>query len=163
MKIIKTINILFILIWMIVIFLFSAADAEKSDRQSDEVIIKTAETIKQEKLTPKEKETLISKYIVLVRKSAHFFLYFVLAILVYILMHDMYGTTLKTFLLTLIICLIYAISDEIHQLFSDGRTAKTIDVLIDCSGSILAESILTIIYLMMNKIKKTKRKELSTV
>ena len=162
MKILKTINILFIITWMIVIFLFSAADAEKSDQQSDEVIIKTAETIKQEKLTPKEKETLISKYIVLVRKSAHFFLYFVLAILVYVLIHDKYDTTLKTFLLTLIVCLLYAISDEIHQLFSNGRTARLFDVFIDCSGAVLAEMILTIFYYLKNKIRQRKlKKELS--
>ena len=156
MKKIKIIDIIFIVAWMIVIFLFSAADSNKSNEQSDEVIVKIVETIKQEKLTPKERKNVINKYVVIVRKGAHFFLYFVLALLVYILIHIKYGTSMKTFLITLLICVIYAITDELHQIFSDGRTAQVIDVLIDSSGSILAESILTVIYLKKDKKKKLK-------
>ena len=42
------INIVLILIWLFVIFSFSAEDSKKSTETSDQVIVKTAETIKKE-------------------------------------------------------------------------------------------------------------------
>lgn len=139
------INIVLILIWLFVIFSFSAEDSKKSTKTSDQVIVKTAETIKKEELTPKEKETLIEKYIVPVRKSAHFFLYFVLGILVYLLAKRVCGLTPASIIFTMIFCIIYACSDEIHQLFVPGRTARLFDVFIDSCGAFLSTSIIYIV------------------
>ncbi len=136
------INIALILIWLFVIFSFSAEDAKESTASSDQVIVKTAETIKREELTPKEKETIIEKYIVPVRKSAHFFLYFVLGILVYFLFKDICGLTPTSIIFTMIFCIVYACSDEIHQLFVDGRTARIFDVLVDSCGAFLSTMII---------------------
>ncbi len=154
MKAKKIIHISFIILWMIIIFLFSAADGKKSEEQSDEIIVTTAEIIKKEKLTVEEKERIIDKYIVLVRKSAHFFLYFVLGILVYLYVNKIYDTSLKTFIITIIVCAIYAISDEIHQMFSIERSAEIRDIIVDMGGSLLAEVLLTIIFMIKGKTKK---------
>jgi VanZ family protein len=48
----------------------------------------------------------------------------------------------KTILMILLISLIYAISDEFHQLFVVGRFASLDDILVDFAGSFL--SVLTI-------------------
>ena len=48
----------------------------------------------------------------------------------------------KTILIILLISLIYAISDEFHQLFIVGRFASIEDILIDFAGSLL--SVLTL-------------------
>ena len=114
----RIINIILIILWMIIIFLFSSANGIESEHQSDVIIIKTAEIINKEKIPEDNKQKLIDKYIVLVRKSAHFFLYFVLGLLVYLFVHKKYNTSLKTFIITIIVCTLYAISDEIHQMFS---------------------------------------------
>lgn len=146
------INILLILIWLFVIFSFSAEDSKESLNSSDQVIITTAETIKREELTPKEKESLIERYIVPVRKSAHFFLYFVLGFLVYTLIKDICGLTPASIIFTMIFCIVYACSDEIHQIFVPGRTAQVFDVFVDSCGSLLS----TFIVYIFCKIKEKR-------
>ena len=150
----QIINIILIILWMVIIFLFSSANGIESEHQSDVIIIKTAEVIKKEKIPEENKQKLIDKYIVLVRKSAHFFLYFILGILVYLFVHKKYNTSLKTFIITIIVCTLYAISDEIHQLFTLERAAEVRDVFIDMGGSLLAEILLTIFFVIKDKIKK---------
>lgn len=153
MKIKQIIKIALIIIWLFVIFSFSAQDSKKSSNTSDQVIIKTAETIKREKLTEKEKEKLIDKYVFVVRKSAHFFLYFVLGILVFILAKDILGLTPASIIYTVIFCLIYACSDEIHQLFINGRAARLFDVFIDTCGSALSTFIIFTLNILKNRFK----------
>ena len=80
---------------------------------------------------------------VIVRKSAHFTEYFILGILVY----NMLKNYNKSIYLGIIICFLYAISDEVHQIFSDGRSFQIMDIFIDTIGSI------TGIYIM-KKIRK---------
>ena len=46
----------------------------------------------------------------------------------------------------------YAISDEVHQLFVPGRSGQATDVLIDFSGSLAAILILSsVLYLIRRK------------
>lgn len=147
-------NFLMIIIWLFIIFCFSAEDGEKSEHTSDQVIITTVETIKQEKLAEEEKEILVNKYIVIVRKSAHFFLYFILGFLLFLFFKKIYGVTPKTFIYTMIFCFIYACSDEIHQLFSNGRTSQIFDVFVDCSGALLSATISSFICYLKTKLSK---------
>lgn len=43
----------------------------------------------------------------------------------------------KCILLILCICILYAISDEIHQMFVPGRGAQGRDIVIDSVGSVV--------------------------
>ncbi len=149
-------NLIIIIIWMILIFLFSQADAIKSTEQSDAVIIKTAEIIKKEELTKEEKEEIIPKYMNIVRKSAHFFLYFILAILIFVFVYRRCDLSIKTVLITLFICLLYATSDELHQLFVSGRSGELRDICIDGCGSLLGELLISLLMILKNKIKEKK-------
>lgn len=141
----------FIILWMFIIFNFSAQNSDKSLNTSNEIIINTAEIIQQEKLTETEKTNIIEKYLVIVRKSAHFFIYFILGILVVTFLKDFYGLSPTTLIFTIIFCFIYACSDEIHQLFINGRSCQFTDVLIDTSGSFLSSSITLLILSLSNK------------
>lgn len=58
--------------------------------------------------------------------------------------------TLKKIGLGLMICMLYACSDEAHQLFVAGRSGQLKDVMIDISGSTLG---MTAFY-FMDKILK---------
>ena len=69
----------------------------------------------------------------ILRKSAHFVLYFMLGI--YAILSSDVILKKKRILYSLLFCLIYAASDELHQLLSPGRSAEIRDVLIDFSGS----------------------------
>jgi VanZ family protein len=133
---------------MFLIFSLSNQPADLSSDNSERLIVKTVETIKHTKLNEEEKEKVLDKYTVIVRKGAHFFLYFILGILVFRLLNKLYGLKPVTFIYTIIFCFIYACSDEIHQLFVPGRSGELIDVLIDTLGSLLST---TIIYIHKKK------------
>lgn len=73
----------------------------------------------------------------LLKKLAHMFVY---AILYYFLFHAYLSThktqqvTKKHYLIPLLIALIFAISDEVHQSFVAGRYANTRDIAYDFLG-----------------------------
>lgn len=81
----------------------------------------------------------------IVRKNAHFFLYFFLGIFILIALIKMGITGYRNIMLALLLSAIFAISDEVHQLFVTGRGAQVKDVWIDCAGSAIGVMIATII------------------
>ena len=134
----KIIKFILIILWMLVIFYFSADRAPQSTHKSRRTIVKISEIVKGRKLTQKEKDIVIDKYTVVVRKSAHFILYFVLGLLVYSLLLEYSLTTRKSIIISIIIVFLYACSDEIHQLFVSGRSGELLDILIDTLAGSLA-------------------------
>lgn len=154
MKISKIIKLALVIIMATVIFLFSHQTAKTSLNTSDQVIINTAEIIKGEELTKKESDSIVKKYKVFVRKSAHFFLFFALAITIFIYLTDGVEVNKRYILYTMIACIIYAITDEIHQLFVDGRTARIFDVFVDSCGSLSSTMIMYGFHKLKNTFKK---------
>lgn len=139
MKIKKLIYTVLLIMLLLVIFLFSNQTANKSQSTSDKVasgIVDIVETVTKNEIKKDKRESIIENTRFLVRKTAHFTLYFVLGIIVYLLFTS-YGVK-KIVFYSIIFCFLYACGDEIHQLFLDGRTAKILDVCIDTCGSSLA-------------------------
>lgn len=145
----RYIKLLLVIMWMIIIFMFSNQKAVESDKLSNGLILKTVRII--EKITHKtySDEEILHKFVRPVRKMAHFTIYLILGILVYIFIDDL--NIKNIILISLMICLIYSISDEIHQLFIEGRSGKITDVLIDTCGSFIG-------IIIINKIKKVIHK-----
>lgn len=50
-----------------------------------------------------------------------------------------------------LICFIYAVTDEFHQGFVDGRTPKVLDVLIDTAGGIAGAGIIVLFWLIFRR------------
>jgi len=73
----------------------------------------------------------------LIRKSAHFFAYLVLGVLVSNALNSHGYAGFKLFWVAMVICVLYAISDEVHQLFVPGRAGQVRDVLIDSAGAVV--------------------------
>lgn len=71
------------------------------------------------------------------RKSAHVFEYFILTLLVMRMLKYLGKPIVKSIVYATIISLIYAASDEFHQLFVYGREGKLSDVGIDFIGIFL--------------------------
>ncbi len=139
MKIKKLIYTVLLIMLLLVIFLFSNQTANKSQSTSDKVasgIVDIVETVSKNSIKKDKRKSIIENTRFLVRKTAHFTLYFILGIIVYLLFTS-YGVK-KIVFYSIMFCFIYACSDEIHQLFLDGRTAKILDVCIDTCGSSLA-------------------------
>ena len=67
-----------------------------------------------------------------------------------------YKNNKKLILYSMLICFLYACTDEFHQLFVYGRSAEIKDVLIDSFGSLTSILLCNFIYLK-SKIKKVNK------
>ena len=122
----KYINLILLIIWLIFIFVMSHFDADISSSQSGSIVEFIANIFN-------------IKYIeilsLIIRKLAHITEYFILGILTINCLKDYKIKNL--YISSILFCIIYACSDEFHQLFISGRSGTIIDVLIDSIGIIL--------------------------
>ena len=88
-----------------------------------------------------------------IRKWAHMFLYFVLGI--FLFLHFRCRVRYSS-ILTLLLCYIYACSDEIHQLFVNGRGGLVSDTFIDLIGASFGVIIISFFMFVMWKINQRK-------
>jgi VanZ family protein len=79
--------------------------------------------------------------VLLVRKATHFSEYFVLPGLWWWALSSRMDST-RALLPALAIAVVYAISDEWHQTFVDGRVGTWRDVLIDSAGALTAAGLI---------------------
>lgn len=136
----KVFSIIFLIVWMIFIFYMSSLSATTSASQSNKIASNLCNLFK-----GLNQNTVNF----LVRKCAHFTEYLILGLLC-LNMIKSFG--LKSFL-AIIICILYAISDELHQLFVIGRSCELRDVFIDSLGSVSG----IIIYNLIEKRKNAKK------
>lgn len=142
----KVIKIILVLLWMVMIFLLSNEEAVKSSKKSDGLIIRSVELFTGKSLSVQEKEKVLKYLVFPVRKCAHLSLYLILGILVISLLREYMVINTKLVLLSLLICFLYACSDEIHQLFVPGRSGEVRDVLIDTLGACLGVSFYYLVF-----------------
>ena len=140
------ISLVLIVIWLVIIFSLSNDTAEESSSKSDVVAEEIAEVIYKDENKKKE---LVHP----IRKIAHGTVYFILNILVMNLLFQLNRMNYKYYLLGILFCILYAISDEIHQLYISGRSGELRDVFIDSMGSILGCLFYLGIYKLIRKIK----------
>ena len=89
----------------------------------------------------------------MIRKSAHFFEYAVLASLIGSLLHCYRYTWMNRIIYALFMVLLCAILDEYFQSFVDGRNSSVKDILIDFSGAIVGCLFLELMMITKIKIK----------
>lgn len=136
----KVIYTILILVWMMMIFMLSNQPADDSTKLSDGFISTTIGNIYKIFNSDVSEEKLVEikiKYTHPVRKLAHFTIYLILGLLVAMLLKEYNLNVRQIILISLLICFIYATSDEIHQLFVNGRSGEIKDILIDTSGSFI--------------------------
>ena len=73
------------------------------------------------------------------RKVIHATVYFVLAFFIMIIFSILFehNNYLLSVLISLILCIIFAGTDEFHQTFVNGRTGQLLDVIIDSAGAVI--------------------------
>ena len=59
------------------------------------------------------------------------------------------------YFLVFLFCIVYAASDEFHQLFVDGRGACVEDVLIDTTGSAIGMLLYQLVHTLLRRTKKS--------
>ena len=143
-KIFRYVTLVLLVFWMCVIFGFSAQTAEVSTKTSSKVIEKVVSTVypDYDTLDEPEKQQVINRFTVPVRKAAHFLEFAVLGALFFMFFSTFDGVIKKyRFVFSLAAGFVYAVSDEVHQAFISGRACMAIDLLIDFSGILLAVTV----------------------
>ncbi len=128
----KIISWIAVIIWMVLIFKLSSQPAVQSGKLSGEITNINIKAI--EKVKPNTKFNIV-KFDHMVRKNAHFFVYLLLGVFVISILRRSGVTGVRSIVFALLICILYAISDEVHQVFVPGRSAQVKDVIIDSAGA----------------------------
>ena len=140
MKFLRFLSVLPALFMMFLIFQFSSQAADESSMVSSRAalfLIRSADYMFNLELSDEQVAHYIERLSGPIRKTAHVLEYFVLALTVSLPLY-MYGVHgFWQALLTLLICFLYACSDEYHQTLISGRSGEIRDILIDSFGIVL--------------------------
>lgn len=142
---------------MAFIFGLSSQNADESSETSGSLIASFAEIFYPgfDELTGEEQEQIIGSFQFIARKTAHFSIYGVLGFLSFLTFVSYRRLRLISRLsLSAAVCLAYAISDEIHQLFVAGRSCELRDVCIDFCGALLAITVSALFSRYIKRIYK---------
>lgn len=152
----KNIYKVLLIIWMIIIFIFSNDPSGKTEEKTNsfiETIIEIVEVVTGNEKNSEEIEKIVDELFYLIRKLAHFTEYFILGILMLLALKYEIKKEETLYYLSIIFCVLYAGSDEFHQLFVEGRNGNIKDVIIDSCGSILSITI-SCYYLWIKKMNQ---------
>jgi VanZ family protein len=132
-----------VLLWMALIF--SASSDRASFEHSSRIIAPVLRW-----LIPQISDEAVHLVVLLVRKAAHLTEYAVLAVLVWRLLARRSPDPKRIWTWpvagrTLLVVLLYAASDEFHQIFVPSRQASVWDVLLDTTGGFFALILLWLI------------------
>ena len=136
----STIAGLLAIIWMCIIFSFSAQVKEESSEVSIAFsyrVVSSAGSFLKLHLDDEEIRRITTTIEGYVRKVAHMTEYAILSVLLYLWLERWQFTELRKNIFAVLMSMLYAASDEIHQLFVQGRTGSVRDVIIDSVGAVL--------------------------
>lgn len=156
-NIIRGILIILLLGTFSIIFGFSSQDGEKSgglSKKITEVVISKVPKI--EELDEIEKEDLMYRTEKVIRKIAHFSIYTVVGILLMSFMSTYQLKEKNRMIISTILGILYASSDELHQYFIPGRSAQITDVMIDTLGVLVGMCLVTLSVRMIKREKTTE-------
>lgn len=143
-KIKNTVCWVLVVVCMGVIFYFSSRTATESSAQSDSILNIIYKLFGENGVT-----TFI------VRKIAHFLEFAGLCFLFSITFYQQFKKV--KFILPVCCTSLYAVTDEVHQLFVEGRACKFFDWVIDTAGGLFGFLIFLIAFMIIDKIIKVKR------
>lgn len=126
---------------MVFIFWMSGFNATESSGMSDSIIKKILKIFGEE----------FSSFVV--RKAAHIFEFFLLAATLFNAIYSSWGKKQTPFF-AFGGTVLYAVTDEIHQLFVEGRACRIFDVFVDSIGALAGVVFAIIILKIITKIKE---------
>lgn len=140
---------------MCFIFAMSSFGHNSSDAQSNLFVDFIAQNFPHVRHGLENNLISLSTLIFLVRKTAHFTEYAILGALFYLnlIQFPKLNSHIKKLLLPILFSYLYAITDELHQVFVPGRSAQFRDVLIDTLGASFGAIITYLIVKLFTKIK----------
>lgn len=142
-----------------IIFGFSSQDGEESGGISSRVtefILEKSNTYKN--IEENRQDEIFERTEKIIRKIAHFSIYALVGFLLMGLVSTFKLKEKSRILISLILGVLYATSDEIHQLFSPGRSAQITDVYIDTLGVLVGIFVILLFIKVFEKMKLQKVK-----
>lgn len=151
----RVISILLVTAWMVFVFMLSQQSAAASSETSGNVIEKIAELVNRDfnTLAPSEKHDIIASWQSVVRQAAHFSEYAVLGFLVVNALRTYNLKKALRCLLPPLVCFLYAVSDEVHQIFVPGRSCELQDIITDTLGGIVGTAVFLFAWRIVRRIK----------
>ena len=140
MEKIRTIAGILALLWMCVIFAFSAQEEKESSAVSEALsyrMVNSTGILFHLHLDEEDLRRIAAAIESAVRKAAHMTEFGILSVLVYVWLGKWQMAAGKRMSIAAIFAILYAASDECHQLFVPGRAGSIRDVVIDGTGAIL--------------------------
>ena len=132
---------LFSIVWMVMIFCFSAQPSDDSGEVSGgvtETLVTTANFLFHWEMDQSAIMELVDKWEGTVRKIAHATEFFLLTMGLFLWLDCRGWTIWKHLWIAGCIAVGYAVSDEFHQLFVPGRAGRIGDVGVDSIGVLMA-------------------------
>ena len=151
----KILSLFFVIAIMLTIFLFSAQTAQDSSKLSGEIVEIVIKIVlpHYDELPEIQQQQIKEKVTLIVRKLAHFTEFAVLGffLILHLISYRPYIKSFNNKLLiragiSCVIGILYAVSDEFHQMFVTNRYSSIYDILIDSSGVLFGISILIIFF-----------------
>ena len=153
----RKVYLILTVVWMAVIFSFSAKPGDESEIQSLRAgkIVCSIFVPGYDNMSEQEQIFMAESIDYPVRKAAHATEYailagFILGIVVTSLINW------KHLLEVVFVAVVYASTDEFHQLFVPGRNGQFMDVLIDGTGALIGVLIVFLVYKLVCKIKNKR-------
>lgn len=155
-KYIKVIKIILIIIWMIVVFIFSNQGGNESGEISSKATKVVANIVAKDK--KESKEQIVEKFEIVVRKGAHYTIYTIGGFLIINYTYSMEKAKKEKIFYSLLFGIFYASTDELHQYFVPGRSARLYDVGIDTLGVLTGIGLYLVVINSITKVAKKNGK-----
>ena len=142
----KYIKLLVLLAWMGLIFFLSSQPSAESEETSNMVagVIYAVYSFVMNGAAKLSESDFMARFAQPIRKLAHFSEFAFLAVLMF--MNVIEYRKKNAYLISFILSVAYAVSDEIHQLFVENRYCSLTDMAIDSAGCLLGIIICRLIY-----------------
>lgn len=154
-----------VLLWMAVIFCLSAQEATQSSSLSGSTIRKVVEITQPgfRELPLEQQDSIVAEFQHMARKTAHVVAYLILGVLsISALLQYPSGSGVR-FAAALAVCIGYAGTDEVHQVFVPGRSGQIGDICIDAGGALVGIGVVLFIRWMWRRGRMKKREKVQTI
>lgn len=138
----KKILIIFCILWLGFIYYNSS----QSGLESNKISYKVVNTISNKNVAEENINYFVGNFNKFIRKNAHLIEYLVLSILLGNIFFRYNKKGIDGIVYILFVVLIFAVSDEFHQLYVVGRNSNVIDIVIDFVGGVIGTIIFYLFY-----------------
>ena len=161
-KILRVILLVLLLALMMVIFVMSHQPAVVSSEISGGLIYRVLNFIMSgfDSLSDQERAEVVESLQFIFRKGAHATAYAAMgALSMGLMLTFKIEKRCLPALLAFVLSFLYAVSDEVHQLFIEGRSGQVSDVILDSGGAVFG--IMAVAFWVWISIKRRQRKNIS--